>query len=188
LYDYLKAKKVKISGGTSGGKINWDDRAEDKGIDHHLEKVKQDAEIFSSGSDDMSSDDTDFNPDKLEALSAKEEYDSEPSTTSSEEESEDYGSGSDADRKREERRKQKEEKKAGQAQKQRLKRKQEKKGILKTQVNKKGEDMKGKFGRILGHFVIHNKITKYSTKFALHVFALFVDLCFQYAFFFLLPF
>ena len=31
LYDYLKAKKVKISGGTSGGKINWDDRAEDKG-------------------------------------------------------------------------------------------------------------------------------------------------------------
>ena len=41
------------------------------GIDHHLEKVKQDAEIFSSGSDDMSSDDTDFNPDALEALSAK---------------------------------------------------------------------------------------------------------------------
>ena len=32
LYDYLKAKKVKItSGGTAGGKINWDDRAEDKG-------------------------------------------------------------------------------------------------------------------------------------------------------------
>ena len=31
LYDYLKSKKVKISGGTSGGKINWDDRAEDKG-------------------------------------------------------------------------------------------------------------------------------------------------------------
>ena len=41
------------------------------GIDHHLEKVKQDAEIFSSGSDDMSSDDTDFNPDELEALSAR---------------------------------------------------------------------------------------------------------------------
>ena len=113
LYDYLKGKKVKItSGGTAGGKINWDDRTEDKGIDHHLEKVKQDAEIFSSGSDDMSSDDTDFNPDALEALSAKEEYDSEPSETSSEEESEDYGSGSDADRKREESRKRKEEKKA----------------------------------------------------------------------------
>ena len=30
----------------------------------------------------MSSDDTDFNPDALEALSAKEEYDSEPSSTS----------------------------------------------------------------------------------------------------------
>ena len=41
------------------------------GIDHHLEKVKQDAEAFTSGSDDMSSDDTDFNPDALEALSAK---------------------------------------------------------------------------------------------------------------------
>ena len=41
------------------------------GIDHHLEKVKQDAEIFSSGSDDMSSDDTDFNQDELEALSAR---------------------------------------------------------------------------------------------------------------------
>jgi hypothetical protein len=35
----------------------------------------------------MSSDDEDFNPDNLEALSAKEEYDSEPSTTSSEAES-----------------------------------------------------------------------------------------------------
>jgi len=32
----------------------------------------------------MSSDDEEFNPDLLEALSAKEEYDSEPSTTSSE--------------------------------------------------------------------------------------------------------
>ena len=30
----------------------------------------------------MSSDDTDFNPDNLEAMSAKEEYDSEPSSTS----------------------------------------------------------------------------------------------------------
>ena len=27
-------------------------------------------------------------------------------------------------------------------------------GILKTQVNKNGEDMKGKFGRILGDFVV----------------------------------
>ena len=36
-----------------------------------------------SGEDSMSSDDTDFNPDALEALSAKEEYDSEPSSTSS---------------------------------------------------------------------------------------------------------
>ena len=76
-------------------------------------KVKQQAEEFSSGSDDMSSDDTDFNPDALEALSAKEEYDSEPSTTSSEEESgDDYGSGPEAERKREEKQKLKAEKKA----------------------------------------------------------------------------
>ena len=39
-----------------------------------MEKVKQDAEIFSSGSEDMSSDDYDFNPDELEALSAKVPY------------------------------------------------------------------------------------------------------------------
>merc|ERR1712088_1088205 len=113
LYDYLKSKKVKVtaSGKSDGGKLSWEDNVTEKGIDHHLEKVKQDAEIFSSGSDDMSSDDTDFNPDELEALSAREEYDSEPTTTSSEDESDDYGSGSDAERKREEKRKQKAEKK-----------------------------------------------------------------------------
>ena len=33
-----------------------------------------------------------------------------------------------------------------------------KKGVLKTQVNKKGEDMKGKFGRILGDFVVDDKM------------------------------
>merc|ERR1712150_173390 len=85
--------------------------ADQKEIDHHLEKVKQDAESTSSGGDDMSSDDFDFNPDALEALSAKEEYDSEPSTTSSEEEVVE-GSGSDAERKREEIRKDKEERRA----------------------------------------------------------------------------
>ena len=47
-----------------------------------MENVKRDAEEM-SGEDSMSSDDTDFNPDALEALSAKEEYDSEPSSTSS---------------------------------------------------------------------------------------------------------
>ena len=51
-------------------------------MDHYLENVKRDAEEM-SGEDSMSSDDTDFNPDALEALSAKEEYDSEPSSTSS---------------------------------------------------------------------------------------------------------
>ena len=41
----------------------------------------------------------------------------------------------------------------GLASKTRLKELLGKEGILKTQVNKNGEDMKGKFGRILGDFV-----------------------------------
>ena len=47
----------------------------------------------------------------------QEEYDSEPTTTSSEDESDDFGSGSDAERKREEKRKQKAEKKTKKAEK-----------------------------------------------------------------------
>ena len=46
-------------------------------MDHYLAGVQKEAEEFTDGSDDMSSDDEDFNPDALEALSAKEEYDSE---------------------------------------------------------------------------------------------------------------
>ena len=81
LYDYFKSKKVtvKSSGSGKGGTLTWDDK-DDK--DHYLANVKADAEEFSDGSGSMSSDDTDFNPDQLEALSAKEEYDSEPSSTS----------------------------------------------------------------------------------------------------------
>jgi len=45
------------------------------------------------------------------------------------------------------------EKKFGLASKARLKELLDKTAILKTQVNKNGEDMKGKFGRILGDFV-----------------------------------
>tara|TARA_B100000085_G_scaffold224517_1_gene209894 strand:- start:2347 stop:2775 length:429 start_codon:yes stop_codon:yes gene_type:complete len=45
------------------------------------------------------------------------------------------------------------EKKFGLASKARLKELLGKKSILKTQINKKGEDMKGKFGRVLGDFV-----------------------------------
>jgi structure-specific recognition protein 1 len=113
LYDYLKSKQIKVTTTgklDGGGTLQWDDK--EKEIDHHLERVKEEAELFSSGGEDMSSDDTDFKPDDLEALSAKEEYDSEPSTTSTEDVSDDYGSGSDADRKRAEKRKQKAEKKA----------------------------------------------------------------------------
>ena len=80
LYQYLKSKKVNVKSSGKGkeGTLTWDD---DDKVDHYLEGVKRDAEDMSDAS--MSSDDEDFNPDALEALSAKEEYDSEPSTTSS---------------------------------------------------------------------------------------------------------
>ncbi len=45
------------------------------------------------------------------------------------------------------------EKKFGLASKNRLKELLGKTTVLKTQINKKGEDMKGKFGRVLGDFV-----------------------------------
>ena len=47
------------------------------------------------------------------------------------------------------------EKKFGLASKAKLKSLLGKTGVLKTQVNKHGEDMKGKFGRILGHAVAY---------------------------------
>mgnify|MGYP000138308975 CR=1 FL=1 len=50
------------------------------------------------------------------------------------------------------------EKKFGLASKAKLKSLLGKTGILKTQVNKNGEDMKGKFGRILGDFVVGAKM------------------------------
>ncbi len=85
LYDFLKAKKLnlKVSGSGKSGGLVFDEQQKD----HHLEKIKADAIEDESNEDTMSSDDSDFNPDALEALSAKEEYDSEPSTTSSEGES-----------------------------------------------------------------------------------------------------
>jgi len=54
----------------------------------------------------------------------------------------------------ESRTKDKVEKKFGLASKAKLKSLLGKTGILKTQVNKNGEDMKGKFGRILGDFQV----------------------------------
>ena len=50
------------------------------------------------------------------------------------------------------------EKKFGLASKAKLKSLLGKTGVLKTQVNKNGEDMKGKFGRILGDFVVDGKM------------------------------
>lgn len=109
LYEFLKKKSIKIKSSGKAGKsgLVWD---EDR-PDHLLEKVKADAQEFDSGDDSMSSDDSDFNPDALEALSAKEEYDSEPSTTSDEDESDGDEKGPEAEKRREERKKKKEEKK-----------------------------------------------------------------------------
>merc|ERR1712111_202403 len=69
LYEFMKSKKVnvKTSGKGDGGTLTWDD---DNKVDHYLENVKRDAEEM-SGEDSMSSDDTDFNPDALEALSLR---------------------------------------------------------------------------------------------------------------------
>ena len=50
------------------------------------------------------------------------------------------------------------EKKFGLASKAKLKSLLGKTGVLKTQVNKHGEYMKGKFGRILGDFVVDDKM------------------------------
>jgi len=115
LYDYLKAKKIKVvaSEKLDSGGPSWNDK--DQNVDHYLAGVQKDAEVFTDGSDDMSSDDTDFDPDKLEALSAKEEYDSEPSTTSSDDSEgggDDGGSGPEAEARRAEKAKKKAEKKA----------------------------------------------------------------------------
>ena len=51
------------------------------------------------------------------------------------------------------------EKKFGLAAKARLKSLLGKSSILKTQISKKGEDMKGKFGRILGDFDVYDHAT-----------------------------
>jgi len=53
----------------------------------------------------------------------------------------------------------KEEKKFGLAAKARVKQLLGKTCVLKTQINKDGEDMKGKFGRILGDFNIYDSAT-----------------------------
>ena len=52
-----------------------------------------------------------------------------------------------------------EEKKFGLAAKKRLKELLGKSAVLATQVNKNGEDMKGKFGRILGDFNVYDPAT-----------------------------
>merc|ERR1712037_1022033 len=69
LYEFLKSKKIAVK---SVGKMDASklDLSKDD-VDHHAELVKADAESSSNSS--MSSDDEDFNPDKLEAKDAKAE-------------------------------------------------------------------------------------------------------------------
>lgn len=96
MYDFVKSKKINVK---STGKIDAGNKIElGDDIDHNLAKVKADA-VSSDDSASMSSDDEDFNPDELEAKSAKEEYDSDPSDTGSDTEDEDM-SGSDGEKER----------------------------------------------------------------------------------------
>lgn len=98
LYDFLKSKKINVK---STGKMDASKIQLGEDIDHNLAKVKADAES-SEDSNSMSSDDEDFNPDELEAKSAKEEYDSDPSDTGSDSAEEFSGSeGEQAAKKKE---------------------------------------------------------------------------------------
>jgi structure-specific recognition protein 1 len=96
LFDFLKSKKIKVN---STGKMDATSIKLGGDIDHNLEKVKADAESASENSS-MSSDDEDFNPDALDALDAKEEYDSDPSDTGSDDDEALSGSDSETERKR----------------------------------------------------------------------------------------
>jgi len=109
LFEFVKGKKitVKSTGKMDGSKLGASLKSDD--VDHRMEMVKADAE--SESEESMSSDDTDFNPDQLEAKDAKEEYDSDPSDTDSEM-SDDGGSGSEVEEKRKKKMERKAEKKA----------------------------------------------------------------------------
>jgi len=100
LYDYLKSQNIKVTTEKiDSSSLTWVQVPGGKVTSGRRRQIKQYADDKSYGDNNMSSDDEDFDPDSLEALSAKEEYDSEPSNTSSEDEisSEDF---SDTDRQR----------------------------------------------------------------------------------------
>jgi len=121
LYEFLKSKKISVKsvGKMDASKLDLSEA----NIDHHAELVKADAASASEESDNnsMSSDDTDFNPDALEAKDAKEEYDSDPSDTGSDTEGEGgeggdvSGSGSEAEAKKKDKAEAKAKKKADKA-------------------------------------------------------------------------
>lgn len=99
MYDFLKSKKINVK---STGKMDARNISLGEDVDHNLEKVKADAESDSGSNSSMSSDDEDFNPDELEARSAKEEYDSDPSDTGSDTDDDGDGSEGEKEKKREE--------------------------------------------------------------------------------------
>ena len=71
LYEFLKFKKIAVKSVSKMDASKLDLSKDD--IDHYAELVNANVS--------MSSDDDDFNPDKLEAKDAEEEYDSDPSDT-----------------------------------------------------------------------------------------------------------
>lgn len=97
MFDFLKSKNINVK---STGKMDGSSKIQlGDDIDHNLAKVKADA-VSSDESGSMSSDDEDFNPDELEAKSAKEEYDSDPSDTGSDTDENFSGSEGEKERKR----------------------------------------------------------------------------------------
>merc|ERR1719499_2677134 len=135
LYDFLKNKKlnVKSTGKMDSSKL---DLSGDN-IDHFAETVKADA--GDSSADSMSSDDEDFNPDKLEAKDVKEEYDSDPSDTGSDT---DAGSGSGSEGEKEKRRQEKAKRKAEKAARKKSSAPSERSGKTKKKTKLPGQPKK----------------------------------------------
>jgi len=149
LFEFVKGKKitVKSTGKMDGSKLGAS--MKDDNIDHRLEMVKADAE--SESEESMSSDDTDFNPDNLDAKDAKEEYDSDPSDTDSEM-SDDGEDGSEDEEKKKlkaEKKAAKKEKSAARAERKKTSKPTERSGRKKTKVKLPGMPKKPMSGFFL---------------------------------------
>merc|ERR1719342_538485 len=139
LFEYLKSKKIVVKSTGKMDKSNLDLRA-GANIDHFAETVKADA--GSSASDNpMSSDDEDFNPDKLEAKDVKEEYDSDPSDTGSDTD-DGAGSGSGSEGEKQKRREEKAKRKAEKAARKKSSAPSERSGKTKKKTKLPGQPKK----------------------------------------------